>query len=50
MKKKLIEYKKILLDIKGLMVIDYIEKENNSKFEGIILSGKPKVKVKSRWY
>lgn len=49
MKKRLIEYKKILLEIKRLLVIDYIEKENKSKFEGIILSGKPKVKVKSRW-
>lgn len=49
MKKRLIEYKKILLEIKRLLVIDCIEKENERRFEGIILSGKPKVKVKSRW-
>ena len=48
MKKRLIEYKKILLEIKRLMVVDYIEKENEKRFEGIVLSGKPKVKIKSR--
>ncbi len=48
MKNKLIEYKKILLEIKRLMVIDYIEKENEKRVEGIVLSGKPKVKIKSR--
>lgn len=49
MKNKLIEYKKILLEIKRLLVIDYIEKENEKRFESVILTGKPKVKVKSRW-
>lgn len=49
MKKKLIEYKKILLEIKRLLVIDYIKKENKRRFENVILTGKPKVKVKSRW-
>lgn len=49
MKNKLIEYKKILLEIKRLLVIDYIEKENKKRFESVILTGKPKAKVKSRW-
>lgn len=48
MKNKLIEYKKILLEIKRLLVIDHIEKENEKKFEPVILSGKPKVKIKSK--
>lgn len=48
MKKRLIEYKKILLEIKRLLVINYIEKENERRFEGIVLSGKPKVKIKSK--
>lgn len=46
MKNKLIEYKKLLLEIKRLLVIDYIEKENKREFEGVILTGKPKVKIK----
>ena len=45
---RLIEYKKILLEIKRLMVIDYIEKENEKRFESIVLHGKNKVKKKSR--
>lgn len=49
MKKRLIEYKKILLEIKRILVINYIEKENERRFEGIVLSGKPKVKIKSKW-
>lgn len=49
MKKKLIEYKNILLEIKRLMIIDYIEKENEKRFEPIVLKGKNKIKIKSRW-
>ena len=44
MKNKLIEYRKLLVECKRLMIINHIEDENKKRFESIILSGKPKVK------